>query len=301
MNQEKQNKKVNVFMILTIVFALAAVGLFVWQMNTEKELTGLLEEKEAQIVELQAELDNVIAEHNQTKQEFGQITDSLAAKDQVILENAKEIEKLLNTKWQYYKIKKKLEKLQDIAQGYVRQLDSIKVVNEQLYAENSMIKGQFEAEQMKTSELTKIKNELTDKVTEAAILKTFAVKASGVRARSGGREKVTEKARRVDKIKVSFVLGENTIAKAGLRNFYVRIAQPDNSILAKGRGDEYSFTHKGETLQYSIMKEVDYQKEVIEVVCYWDRKITQELAKGDYKVEVYDGDNVIGHANFNLR
>ena len=88
MNQEKQNKKVNVFMILTIVFALAAVGLFVWQMNTEKELTGLLEEKEAQKVELQAELDNVIAEHNQTKQEFGQITDSLAAKDQVILENA---------------------------------------------------------------------------------------------------------------------------------------------------------------------------------------------------------------------
>ncbi len=50
----------------------------------------------------------MMVEHQRIKDEYGAISDSLFVKDSIIEANAIEIKKLLNTEWEYYKIKKKL-------------------------------------------------------------------------------------------------------------------------------------------------------------------------------------------------
>jgi len=70
-------------------------------------MNELLAEKEAQKVELQQELQTLLIAHEEIKASYGEATDSLQVMDSVIQANAVEIKKMLNYKWEYYKIKKK--------------------------------------------------------------------------------------------------------------------------------------------------------------------------------------------------
>ena len=102
--------------ILLIVLALGIIGLSVWLISVKKNMNELLTEKEMQRIELVGELDSLMLEHNQTKESYGEISDSLVVMDSVIQANADEIKQLLNYKWDYYKVKKKLNRLQVIIQ-----------------------------------------------------------------------------------------------------------------------------------------------------------------------------------------
>lgn len=287
-----------VFKVLTGVFAVAAIIAVYLFLNTKTELADLQEEKEAQRVELQANLDDLMATHNQLKAENGELTASLAEKDLEIQAKAQEIEEALKFKWSFYSVNKKFKELQVISEGYVKQIDELKAANQELTAENAMVKGKYAAEQQKTSELSKIKAHLTDKVNKASLLKTFKVYATGVKIKSSGKEVKTDKARRINNVKVTFGIAKNALASAGSRDFYIRVAQPDSKILAKGQGDDFAFTYKGEKLQYSIMTSADYANDNMVVNCYYALDDKQILVAGEYKVEVYEGNNVIGHANF---
>ena len=311
MNQQAQNqqnagmqKKANskTLIILLSIIGIIAIALIVWIFMMKSELSELKAEKEQQRIELQTELDSLIFQHNKIKEEYGQLSDTLYLRDSIIQEDAKEIKKLLDTKWRYYKVKKKLARLQKIAQGYVHQMDSLYTENKLLKTENIKITENYNSEVKKNIELTKIKEALNEKVNTASILKTYNLKAEAIQLRWGGQKtKVVTKARKVDKIKISFTLSENTIIPAGTKEIYIRIAKPDKLILTPSRRDSYSFMHKGEQLQYSIKKEIDYQNEAQNLTLYWTNKSTEDMIEGTYHVEIYIGDNVIGHTKFTLK
>lgn len=288
---------------LIIILSLITVGLIIWLIFTNSDLGQLKTEKEQMRIELQNEVDSLLAEHNRTKEEYGMLADSLYAKDSVIQANAKEIKKLLNYKWEYYKVKKKVTKLQEIAQGYVVQMDSLYRVNKALKDENIQIRRTLEKEVARTEELTLVKEELTQQVTKASVLQTYDLTADAIQEKWGGdKEKVTDKAKRVDKIKICFTLSENPILPHGAKALYIRIARPDKIILTPSRGDDYSFMYQGEKLQFSIMKEVNYTGQALDMCLYWKkRNIEEEMMVGTYYVEIFADDNVIGATNFSLR
>ncbi|HCT71617.1 MAG TPA: hypothetical protein DF409_12060 [Bacteroidales bacterium] len=295
------NKSRNKSLII-IVILLAAMALLTWlYLSTRSRLGSLLEEKEKQRVELQHELDSLITEHNNIKLEYGSFSDSLAAKDSIIQANAIEIRKLLDTQYEFYKVKKKLDRLRSISQGYLKQIDSLFTVNQELKAENEQIRSSYQMEQQKSSSLLKDKEALTEKVTMAAVLKAYKITASGVRG-SGDKERITDKAKRVEKVKVCFTLGENPLLSAGAKDIYIRIARPDKMILARGRGDDYSFSYKGEILQYTMRETVNYQNQAMDICTYWiNRSAKENLPEGVYVVSVYTGDFEIGQTSFELK
>ncbi len=295
-------KNSNLWMyILLVILALGIIGLSIKLISVKNEMKGLLVEKEVQRTELQHELDSLLVQHQQIKAEYGQLSDSLSSKDSIIQANAVEIKKLLNTKWEYYKIKKKLSRLQVISQGYVRQMDSIYRVNHQLAEENQKIKEEIILEKRKNKQLQKSKEELKGKVDKAAVLQLFNLKATPIHRKGSGKERTTDKIKRVDRVKVCFTIGKNTIVDAGQKTVYVRIARPNKKILVKGRGDEYSFMFNGEKLQYSIKQTVDYQNESVDLCVYWNRRSTLELQPGLYHVDIFEGNNEIGHTTFTLK
>jgi hypothetical protein len=302
MNDMNVNKKGQSKAWILIVILIAALALLAWlYLSTRSRLGGLLEEKEMQRVEQQHELDSLIAEHNNIKLEYGSFSDSLAVKDSIIQANAIEIRKLLDTQYEFYKVKKKLEKLRFISQGYLKQIDSLYTVNKELKEENQEIRSSYQKEQQKTSTLQKDKEALNEKVTMAAVLKAYKITAAGVRG-SGDKERATDKAKRVEKVKVCFTLGENPLLSAGAKNVYIRIARPDKMILSQGKGDDYSFSYKGEIMQYTMRSTVNYQNLAMDVCAYWINRSTKEnLPDGTYVVSVYADDFEIGQTSFELR
>jgi hypothetical protein len=300
-NSQKKSGKM-MFIALLIILALATVGLLIWNFSMKSDMKELLFEKELQRTELQKELDSLMFEHEQIKFEYGTLSDSLFLKDSIIQANAQEIRKLLDTQWEYYKVKRKLDLLQKVSQGYVRQMDSLYTVNRMLTEENQEIRQDLQQTRREYEQVNKDKKVLNEKVEQASILQVYALKATGIRDRGSSKEKETDKANRVDKIRVCFTISENKIVEPGTKEIFVRIARPDKLILTKDRTDDYTFLYQGERIQYSIKKLIDYQGSTMNLCLYWDKGYKEkEIMNGTYHVEIFYENEVIGHSAFILK
>lgn len=286
---------------MLVVLAIGTIGLSIWLISLKNEVKDLRTEKDIQRWELEKELDSLVMEHVRIKDAYGEISDSLAGMDSLFQANAKEIKDLLNYKWEFYKVKKKLDRLQVVSQGYIRKMDSIVLVNEELAQENIEMREEIKIANRNFKSLEQKKEQLEVKVDEASILGTYSLKGTPVHVKGSGKETETDKVKRTTRINVCFTLSANSIVPAGKKEIYVRIAQPDKEIMIAGRGDKYTFEHKGEMLQYSAVKSIDYQNEAIEMCLPYNVRSSQELQVGVYHVDVFDGDNNIGHTTFELK
>ena len=303
-DQNKKNGGPNMTMkVIVVVLALVIVALIIVLFQTRTNLKDLLAEKEQQRAELRQELDSLLVQHAKVKVEYGQLADSLMVKDSVIQANAIEIKRLLDTEWDYYKVKKKLAQLQVIAQNYVRTMDSLYQVNATLTEENVAIKKDLKDLRVEKDLIEKDRKVLSGKVEIAAVLKAINMEAAGLRMRSGGEKEVTtDKLQRVDQVRVCFTVDKNEIAAPGKKDIYIRIARPDQEILVKGMLDEYSFEYQGERLQYSMMQSIEYENRAVDLCVYWKKEYTsQEMTAGLYHVDIFCENAIIGHTTFTLR
>jgi len=298
----KKSGSSNLWMyVVIVIMALGIIGVSLWLLSVKSTMSELLAEKEVQKVELEQELQTLLLAHDNMKTAYGEASDSLQVMDSVIQANAVEIKKMLNFKWEYYKIKKKMSRLQVIAQGYVRQMDSIVTINKDLTEENFQIKEEIKTEKRKYRKLEEQTEALTGKVNEASVLNIYNIVSSPMHNKGSGKEVETDKIKRADLIKICFSIGENSIIESGEKTIYIRIAQPDKEILVVARGDEYSFLSNGEMLQYSIKEVVNYENSVVDICVKWNKRKSQELMPGLYHVDIFEGDNNIGHTSFTLR
>jgi hypothetical protein len=301
MQTEEKKSKNKIYLILIIVLALSNIVLLWLFINTKSEVKTIIVKQEQTLTkntELQHELDSLVSEHEKIKKEYGTLDGKLKEKDSIILANAHEIQKLISTQADYKQVKKKLDYLRGITQGYVSQIDSLLKINDVLTTENVKIKGDLKSEQNKTIELTKDKEQLNEKVTIASNLKAYNVIATGVRVKGEKKEVVTDKAKKIDKIKISFTLSENLISSSGNKTIYVRIAGPDNVILYSGDADYSFFIFNGQKMQYSLKKDIVYQNKAMDITMYWDN--TEKYSLGTYKVIVYVDSYKVGESEFTV-
>lgn len=299
---EETTSRFNWMYIVLGVLAIALIGLSIWIISLKGNNRKLARERELTRISLQAEVDSVLKEHNALKVSYGALSDALVEKDSIIQADAQEIKDLLAKQWDYNRIKKKVSDLQLISQRYVRQLDSLYVVNRELVAENERIREEYQAEKKENTVLVQQKQELTNKVNIASVLKVYNLNVGAVRFKGGGKEIPTEKAGRAERIRIDFTLGQNDLVKAGNKVFYIRIADPTKAILAKGTGDEYAFESHGEMLQFTEKAFVNYSNEETEVRAYFIKPSKVDFMPGNYCVDIYDQDgNLCGQSAFDLR
>jgi len=298
---EEQKTTSRNYRIILSIFALLLLVLFFWLFIQRSQLMKLVKEKETEKIALQHNLDSLMTEHNKIKISYGSLSDSLKAKDSLIQVNALEIKKLLDTQWDYNTIHKKFERLQKVAQGYVHQMDSLYTINRELTEENDRIRQVVKTEQNRNQTLMKDKEELRQKMNEAAFIKAYDVTATPYKLKSGGaKEQITDKATRTDRIKICFTIGENPLVASGKKIIYIRITRPDNVVVIKSRYDTFVFN--GQTLPFSLREDIAYQGKSINVCVNWTKKDTDKAAmKGKYIVSVFADDKAIGEGSFELK
>jgi hypothetical protein len=303
-DNKKRRNSASLFLRIILAVLILVIAVLVWQLIDTRSKIETIQTESLNIKQsLQSELDSVVAEHEFIKEEYGALADSLSTKDSIILANAKEIQKLLDTQWEYYKVKKKLALLRKITKGYVHQVDSLFKVNQELKDENLEIKRVYRNERRKNTELEKEKEQLVEKMDQASVLKAYNVKAFGIYLKGRKqKEENTDKARKIEKVKVCFTLAENLIVPPGKKNIYIRIARPDKVIISKSKDEIYTFDYNGEKIQYTMMKEVDYNNKAMELCLYWTKQNMKVPAMtGVYHVDVFADGNNIGHTQFELK
>ncbi|MEI6174862.1 MAG: hypothetical protein WCR01_14015 [Bacteroidota bacterium] len=298
---EEQNTTSRNYKIILSLLGILLLVLLFWLFFQRSQLMKLVKEKEAEKVEMQHNLDSLMTEHNNIKKSYGALSDSLKAKDSLIQVNALEIKKLLDTQWEYNIIRKKFERLQKVAQGYVHQMDSLYTVNRELTAENDRIRQVVKTEQNRNQTLMKDKEELKQKMNDAAFVKAYDVTATPYKLKSGGtKQQVTDKASRTDRIRVCFTIGENPLVPSGKMIIYIRIQRPDNVVVIKSKYDTFVFN--GQTLSYSLREDIAYTGKAMNVCVDWTKKDTDKPAmKGKYILTVFADDKEIGAGSFDLK
>jgi len=252
---------------------------------------------------LQSELDSLLIEHERIKEEYGDLSEQLAEKDSVILANAAEIKKLIAGQADYRKIKRQLERLQNIAKEYVEEIDQLFTENKQLKEENTQVRAQLSETKKEIEAIKKDKQELNQTISTAAVHQAYNIHSRAVYFKNRNNEEVvTEKTNRVDQIKTTFILGANSLIPAGPVTIYLRIAIPGSGrILTPGSGDAFSFYFEGEKLQYTAKKTVNYDNRAETVTIVWDLKDDDKAVKGKYIVQLFTDNQFLGETSFELK
>ena len=252
------------------------------------------------------ERDNVKEELLQLQKDYGNLQTSdktlqaeIEAKKAEIAQLLIDAEKHKGDAYIISKLKKESETLRQIMRGYVRTIDSLGTLNKTLIVEKENVLKELDNEKGKITGLNKDKEDLQATIQKGSILTCFNVVAKGVKFKSGGKkESETTKASRTQKIKVSFSLGENKIAKAGEKTVYVRIVTPDGKEMAKNYDDNYKFTFNKSSGYFAGKETLNYANAEISGVTYCEGQ--GDLVSGNYIIEISCDGVIIGSSNLRL-
>ncbi len=301
--KEKSRRKGGFILWSVIVLLMISNGVTIWLWQNSK--TEIVREK---IVTEQVivERDNVKADLLVLQKDF----EGLKADDAVmqkdieekrlrIEELIKEAERHKGDAYMIAKLRKETETLRTIMQGYVRTIDSLNTLNQKLIVEKKTVLKQLDVEKEKQTTLIKEKDELKTTIAKGSVLSCFNITAKAVSYKRGGKkESETTKARKAQKIKVGFSLGENKIARAGEKTVFIRIMTPDGKEMAKNYDDNYKFTFNKSSGYFAGKQTLNYANVEISGVTYCEGQ--DEFVPGKYIIEVACDGVVIGSTTLKL-
>ena len=190
------------------------------------------------------------------------------------------------------KYKSEITTMREIMKSYIVQIDSLNTKNKMLTSENSEIKAQITQVRNTNSELSKVKEELNSKVEVASVIQAKDIVAVSLNK----KRKETTRINLLDKLRICFTLRENPLAKPGQKDVYMRVIRPDSLVVTSS--PDNLFEYKGNKIIYSATRQVDYMNQDIDVCIFLDNN--GDFIIGNYSVQLYLDDNIIGRTNFML-
>jgi hypothetical protein len=198
------------------------------------------------------------------------------------------IESLTKYKNDYFKLKKDIKKL-------YADNEKLQLVNTQLTKENDSIVGKLDTQ-------LKLSNSLNDQVVDAkkiiqsaSELSIAALKSTAIILKSSGKQVLTTKARRADKVKVCFSVAENKITVKGDKTLYIQVLDAKNNVL----GENATIVLNGKTLNYSFKTDFNYNNKALDI-CELLGEPKNGFDKGNYFVNVFRSSDLIANSSFKL-
>lgn len=269
-----------VFKLITVNRDYEALSVEMGETITAKDLL------EDDLKVLYSEYDSVQTENTvineKLKEEQQKISDMITQMKRERTYSANEIKKL----------RAEIDTKTRILKSYVAQIDSLDRLNHQLIAENNEVRKNNKRLQYEMETVVEHNDQLELTVEMASVVKASNFKSLCYKRKG----KTTHRASKVRQIQNVFTLVENNIAEKGERTIYVRIVRPDGHVMSKDINNIFEF--KGGSLAFSEKRNVKYDGAFLDVIIYYD--VTEDLLPGDYTVELYMDDNIIGKTGFTL-
>lgn len=299
--EKKSNNKILWVLLLLLLGGNGTFGFLWWKEKNRAE--KVVVEKEQVIVDR----DNVKNDLLRLQEEYSKLESSdklvqaeLEAKRAEIAELIVQAEKHKGDAYIISKLRKETETLRTIMKHFVVQIDSLNTFSKTVIAEKDKVSADLTAEKGVTTQLTKDKDALQNTVSIGSILKAENPTVKGVKFKSGGKKEVeTTKASRVERIKVSFVMGENKIAKQGVKPVYVRLMSPDGKEICKSADEGNIVKFNGSKGYYAAKKDINYKNEdvVVDVFC----ASPSGFLPGKYLIDIICDDVIVGQTSIMLK
>jgi hypothetical protein len=303
-NNQEEKKSNNKILIILLLLLLGGNGVFAWLWLQERGRANTVVVEKQEVV---VERDNVKKDLLDLQQEYATLQTNdvglqkdLEDKRAQIADLLEQADKHKDDAYIISKLRKETETLRKIMKHYIVEIDSLHTLNQTIVAEKDKVSADLTTEKDKTSKLSKDKDALQSTVNLGSVLKAENPTVKGVKFKSGGKKEIeTTKASRVERIKVSFVLGENKIAKKGIKSVYVRIVTPDGKELTKSMDDMNMVKFNGGKGYFAAKQDVNYNNEdvAVDIFC----ASPAEFVPGKYLVNIICDDVVVGESSITLK
>lgn len=293
MDNQKNNSSLKaIIVVLAILLAGSLAYMYKISSDAKTTETALVKDKETAMEELtllKTKLDAAIAEKTSVSDEL------IAEREKVV----KLIADLKKSNGDVASLKK-----------YQAQYNALNAKFNALVKENGLLKDQNVSlvskvdslnmalgESMRFNDTLVIQNEnLAKTVEKASKLTVMNLRTQGIKEKSSGREVVTERARRADKLKVCFSIAQNEVAKSGDKLYYVQIIDSKNNVLGEKRTENFG----SQTLTYSFTTTVAYENKSVDV-CENLEGNGVDFEKGSYFVNIFDKGELVSKTTFTLK
>lgn len=304
-NQFGKKKEYIIIAVLSVLL-LGSLGYNIYQSREQKSMTELFEidlkdEENAKSL-LQWQLDSLTSEFERTKEGIDVRDSILSKRDAEIFDKQREIQNILNqnevSMAELKQARRMIAALNADIGRYKKDLkelkqknDSLLVVNETLSTEKTNIEEELISEKEKAKE------------TESSVRSTFSIsnyQLSGVMVKRSGKEVETDKAKRIDKLRVSFDIDPNVYADSGPKEIYIAVYKPDGTLgkfkdASSGELDTWSLGK----VPYSDKVRFNYTKGARQNISFdWEE---YDFPKGVYRIDLYQNGFKIGQKSMELR
>lgn len=297
MSLEKQNHSLKT---VIIVMSIILVGCFVYIFQFANDTKILVRT----VKEVKTEQQIAMEKLEKLKQSFDDaINKKTKLSDELIAERDK-VQQLMVLLESSKGDANVLANVQNQSQAIESSAKALIAKNESLFVaqlNNDDYRSKIDSVVVIKNESDKTKKQLDDQlvqlkktITVAAKINVVDLMARTFRVRDVNKPIETDESNRVDQIKVTFTIPENILAKAEVKQFYVQIIDANNNVL----GDKKTVSFGEKTLTYSFEEKIDYQNKTME---YTENFLTDNLVKGDYKVNIFLLEDLITKTTFRLK
>ena len=284
--------------IVTGIVGLALVGtvayLYVNLDNQKKENKAMQELAELDKKEMENEYQQFATQYSEMKTQIS--NDSIIAQLTAEQEKTERLLKELkdtksNDAREIARLKRELATVRAVLRSYVIEIDSLNRLNQNLTAENSRIKGQYNEATRQIEGLNSERASLSEKVAIAAQLDATGISMQLMNKKG----KKTDKTSKCKTVQVNFTIAKNVTASNGTKTFYVRITSPSGTTLGGGG----TFNYQNRSLEATMRKAVEYDGRETTISTFWN--VSQSLMAGTYQVSVFADGNMIGSRSFSFK
>jgi predicted nucleic acid-binding Zn-ribbon protein len=297
-------KSKNILFAILIIALLATWGYIIWDKNNTREL---VQQKDNQISSTSAQRDELQKALDDATVRYDQIKTDGVEKDSVILERDKEItakkskiqallSKANNSAKDIEEAKKMIESLNVDIESYKAQIAKLEAANAELSKSNQTLTG--ERDQLQ-KDYDSSKEEIRNKENTINIGSTLHASRFNVLAlneKRSGKLKETSKAKKADKLRITFDLDENLITPSGTKTLYIIITDPNKKIISsENMGSGIFNAREIGNIPFTQKMDVDYTQNKRQTISF-DWKGEGSYVSGNYKIEVYNNGFKIGEA-----
>lgn len=291
------------FLTIGLVIALLGTwGYIIWDKSKVKETiqqkdtmyASVSEEKE----DLKLQLDEATMRYDELKTENVKKDSAITAKDREIAEKKSRIQSILAksnaTAAELKEAKVLIASLNSDIASYKEQIEVLKGENLQLTKEKEQVTQERNLVQRGLDSAKNVVKEKENVIDVGSTLHASGFNITGIQEKKGGKEKETTKAKKVDKLRISFNLDENRIAQSGQKDLFVCITGPDgNAIAVEALGSGTFTTREDGQKIYTQKVQISYTQGQKQTVSF-DWKQNTDFTVGNYKIEVYHNGFKIG-------
>ena len=304
------NKNMRTLLTGALVVALLGTwGYIIFDKNKTKDTITqketLIASTSTQRDDLQKELEDAAMRYDMLKSSNSKLDSTITSKDRDIEEKRTRIQSLLNksnaTAAELGEAKRLIASLNGDLESYQSQIEVLQGQKIQLTQEKQTVTRERDRVRRDYDSATVVIKQNEDILNVGSTLLASNFSIIPIDEKRSGKEKSTSTAKRVDKLRITFDLNENMIAKSGSKEIYVCITAPDGTPVAvEALGSGTFSTRDGQQKFYTQKLDVDYTQNKKQTVSF-DWKQNSNFNIGNYKIEVFNNGFKVGEATKPLK